>query len=152
MPDDPGSWDRGRGRYRENDPDAHDRNASFGFGPDESPMGPFGRAPGRQDYTGRGPKDYRRSDDRIREEICDRFTDDWGLDATEITVKVEGADVMLTGVVSDREQKRRAEDIAERASGVRDVINQIRVSRGETTTGTGRAGRGSVAADKDRDR
>jgi hypothetical protein len=120
-------------------------------------------------YTGRGPKDYRRSDDRIREEVCDLFTDDWRLDASEVTVKVEGAEVVLTGTVTTRDQKRRAEEIAERVRGVGDVHNQIRVMRGESTTGTspsgnqqppigGRGSRASgsqqqgIAHDRDRER
>jgi hypothetical protein len=87
-------------------------------------------------FAGRGPKEYRRSDDRIREEVCDLFTDDPALDASEVSVKVDGGEITLTGTVTTRDQKRRAEDIAERVSGVRDVINQIRLNRGETTGGT----------------
>jgi hypothetical protein len=84
----------------------------------------------RPNYYGRGPKDYRRSDERIREEIADRMTDDWTLDASDITVAVSDGEVTLSGTVSSRNQKRRAEDVAERVSGVRDVSNQLRVSRG----------------------
>ena len=89
-----------------------------------------------ENYSGRGPKDYRRGDDRIREEICDIFTDDPRLDASEVFVKVEGSEVTLTGSVATREQKRRAEELAERIRGVNDVHNQIRVMRGETASGT----------------
>ena len=84
----------------------------------------------RPNYYGRGPKDYRRSDERIREEIADRMTDDWTLDASDITVAVTDGEVTLSGTVSSREQKRRAEDVAERVSGVRDVSNHLRVARG----------------------
>jgi osmotically-inducible protein OsmY len=83
----------------------------------------------RSPYAGRGPKDYRRSDDRVREEICDCMTDDPRLDASEITVQVSEGVVTLSGSVSSRDQKRRAEDVAERISGVKDVTNQLRVSR-----------------------
>src|SRR5262245_64681573 len=38
----------------------------------------------RPQYAGRGPKGYKRSDDRIHHEICDRMTDDPELDASEI--------------------------------------------------------------------
>ena len=61
--------------------------------------------------------------------------DDDALDASEVSVRVENGDVVLMGTVTTRDQKRHAEDIAERVSGVRDVINQLRVSRGETTGG-----------------
>ena len=99
----------------------------------------------RPNYYGRGPKDYRRSDERIREEVADRMTDDWSLDASDITVTVEDGEVTLSGTVSSRDQKRRAEDVAERVSGVRDVSNQLRVARwtghakqtpGNSTSGT----------------
>jgi hypothetical protein len=111
-------------------------------------------------FAGRGPKEYRRSDDRIREEVCDLFTDDPVLDASEVSVKVDGGEITLMGTVTTRDQKRRAEEVAERVSGVRDVINQIRVNRGETTGGTtasqgrektargGATSQPSVAADK----
>jgi hypothetical protein len=118
-----------------------------------------------ENYAGRGPKDYRRSDDRIKEEVCDMFTDDWRLDASDLAVKVEGCEVTLTGTVATRDQKRRAEEIAERVRGVSDVHNQIRVMRSEITTGVSnapqaspRGGRASsspqqgVAHDRDRDR
>ena len=91
----------------------------------------------RGSYSGRGPKDYQRSDERVREEICDCMTDDPMLDASEITVVVNKGEVILSGTVTSREQKRRAEDVAERISGVKDVTNQLRVSReadGHTST------------------
>lgn len=84
------------------------------------------------DYAGRGPKDYRRSDERVREEICDCMTDDPMLDASDISVQVKDGVVVLSGSVSSREQKRRAEDVAERMSGVKDVTNQLRVAREAT--------------------
>ena len=42
---------------------------------------------------------------------------------------MKSGEVMLRGSVTSREQKRRAEDVAERISGVRDVTNQLRVTR-----------------------
>jgi Flp pilus assembly secretin CpaC len=57
------------------------------------------------------------------------MTDDPMLDASEITVQVSKGEVTLNGTVTSREQKRRAEDVAERISGVKDVTNQLRVSR-----------------------
>jgi hypothetical protein len=86
---------------------------------------PFAQSP----YYGRGPKDYQRSDDRVREEVCDAMTDDPLLDASEITVAVAHGEVTLSGSVTTRDQKRRAEDVAERISGVRDVTNQLRVAQ-----------------------
>lgn len=78
-------------------------------------------------HRGKGPKDYSRSTDRIREDVCDRLSDDDYLDATDIVVQVEGNEVILSGMVQNREQKRRAEDLAESISGVHNVENRIRV-------------------------
>jgi osmotically-inducible protein OsmY len=81
----------------------------------------------RDQHRGRGPKSYVRSDERIEEDINDRLTDDWSLDATDIEVEVSDRDVTLSGEVSSRADKRRAEDIAESVSGVGNVQNNIRV-------------------------
>ena len=79
-------------------------------------------------HRGKGPRDYRRSDERIREDVSDRLTDDHDVDASEITVNVQGGEVTLTGTVTSRDQKRRAEDLAERIGGVTEVINNLRVA------------------------
>ena len=57
------------------------------------------------------------------------MTDDPMLDASEIVVVVANGEVTLSGAVMSRAQKRRAEDVAERVSGVKDVTNQLRVVR-----------------------
>jgi len=80
-------------------------------------------------YAGRGPRGYRRSDERIREDINDNLTDDWYIDASDIEVTVNNGMVTLTGLVDSRGEKRRAEDIVECVSGVTDVSNQLRVER-----------------------
>jgi osmotically-inducible protein OsmY len=79
------------------------------------------------DHRGRGPKGYRRSDERIRDDVNDRLTDDRYLDASEIEVAVKDGEVTLSGVVFRREDKRWAEDLVERVSGVVYVQNNLRV-------------------------
>lgn len=81
------------------------------------------------DYRGRGPKNYRRSDERIKEDVNDRLTDHPQLDASDIDVNVSEREVTLTGSVNSRYAKRLAEDIVESVSGVTDVQNNIRVRR-----------------------
>lgn len=81
----------------------------------------------KQDYRGHGPTNYTRSDDRIREDVNDNLTDDWGVDARNITVSVKNGEVTLDGTVATRLQKRRAEDCAEDVSGVKHVQNNLRV-------------------------
>lgn len=82
-------------------------------------------------YRGRGPKGYTRSDDRIKEDVNDRLTDDGSLDATGIEVEVGDSEVTLSGTVNSRFDKRRAEDLAESVSGVSHVQNNIRVRQNE---------------------
>jgi osmotically-inducible protein OsmY len=103
----------------------------------------------RDEHRGRGPKGYTRSDERIREDVNDRLTDDGWLDASDIEVQVASAEVTLTGHVNSREEKRRAEDIVEAVSGVKHVQNNLRVkdrisSAGQSsTTQFGSAGSGT---------
>jgi osmotically-inducible protein OsmY len=98
---------------------------------------------GRQSFRGHGPQGYTRSDQRINEDVCDRLTDDDMVDATQIEVKVQNGEVTLTGKVADRAMKYRAEEIAEQISGVKDVDNQIKISREHRDTQlSGHAGQG----------
>jgi hypothetical protein len=63
-------------------------------------------------YTGRGPRNYQRTDERIHEDVCERLTDDPQVDAFDIEVRVKDGEVTLVGNVNSRQQKRRAEDVA----------------------------------------
>jgi osmotically-inducible protein OsmY len=85
---------------------------------------------GFQSQYGKGPKGYTRSDERIREDVCDRLSDDDEVDARDITVTVKNAEVILEGTVQDRRSKHRAEDVAESVSGVKEVTNQLRARKG----------------------
>lgn len=78
-------------------------------------------------HYGRGPRGYTRSDERIREDLNDRLTYDWRVDATDIETKVSNGEVTLNGAVDSRQSKRCAEDIADSVSGVRHVQNNLRV-------------------------
>jgi osmotically-inducible protein OsmY len=79
-------------------------------------------------HRGKGPRNYRRSDERIMEDINDRLTESVFLDASDVEVQVANAEVVLTGNVQDRYSKHVAGEIAERVSGVRNVENRLRVS------------------------
>ncbi|HEY5412651.1 MAG TPA: BON domain-containing protein [Caulobacteraceae bacterium] len=82
-------------------------------------------------HRGRGPKGYKRSDARIQEDINDRLTEDPYLDATDIEVSVADGEVTLAGMAPSREDKRRAERLAEQVSGVGDVQNNLRLRRSD---------------------
>jgi hypothetical protein len=83
----------------------------------------------RGPYAGVGPRGYRRSDERIREDVCERFTEHGQLDPSDVEVSVREGEVLLTGTVATRAQKRLAEDIADLAFGVVEVHNHLHVQR-----------------------
>jgi osmotically-inducible protein OsmY len=98
-----------------------------------SGRGSYGNAyPGSDtSHRGRGPRGYVRADARILEDINERLSDDDELDATNIEVSVSGGVATLTGTVTERWMKHRAEDIADQCGGVSDVVNQIKVQRSQ---------------------
>jgi osmotically-inducible protein OsmY len=98
-----------------------DRSQSFGHDMNES----------MRENRNRGPKGYQRSDERVREDISDRLMHQSNIDASDVEIKVQNGDVTLTGTVQNKQHKRMIEDISECVMGVKDVTNQIRVSRGE---------------------
>src|SRR5678809_1406093 len=96
----------------------------------------------QREHRGRGPKGYKRSDERIKEDVNDRLSDDYYVDASDVEVTVTNTEVTLTGTVNNRNDKRRAEDLAESVSGVSNVENRLRVKQQSgygnySTSGTG---------------
>lgn len=83
----------------------------------------------KETYRGRGPRGYRRSDERIGDDVNERLARDPFLDASDIEVSVSDGEVILSGTVRNRHDKRRAEDIAIAAFGVADVQNSLRVKQ-----------------------
>ncbi len=103
---------------------------------------------GGKDHSGRGPKAYRRSDDRIEEEVNERLKGDRDLDASDIEVSVESGVVTLSGNVSDRRSKRMAEECCDDISGVDDVTNQIRVKAQDDESTTPKSASSSSSSSK----
>lgn len=93
-------------------------------------------------YSGQGPKNYHRSDERIEDDINERMTRHGHLDARNLTAHVKDGLVTLDGTVHDRRSKRLAEDLAESVRGVVDVQNNLRVQNPENITD--RVGRSGV--------
>lgn len=115
------------------------QETSYGEGQRRSPysqQGMQGGAWGSQEpkrFSNCGPKGYKRSDERIKEDVSDCLSDG-SIDASEITVNVQNGEVTLTGTVTDRRVKFQAESMVERCPGVKDVVNQLRViSRGSAS-------------------
>lgn len=92
-----------------------------------------------RDYRGLGPKNYRRADVAIDAAVNEALTDAEDIDATHVDVSVEDGVVTLSGYVVSRDQKRVAEDVAWSCRGVRDVMNVLRVSRGDHEIAIGKA-------------
>ncbi len=143
----PGNYDQDRFNARERGAGGYgqDRSgSSYGSGSYGSGSGSYGSDPRGSDllgssgyssanrgasYSGRGPKGYTRSDERIREDVCERLSDNDDVDASEIEVQVKDRKVTLSGSVQNRRMKHIAEDLAEAVSGVDDVDNRISVSK-----------------------
>lgn len=83
----------------------------------------------RRNFRGKGPRSYKRSDERILEDINDRLFLDPYIDASDIEVDIDKGDVILKGTVEDRIAKRCAEDIVETVPGVKNVENRLRVAK-----------------------
>lgn len=83
------------------------------------------------DFTGYGPKGYKRSDDRIYEEVCEELMKNRDVDASNIGVKVENGIVFLSGKVQSRSMKKTAELTIEDLPGVQDVRNELTVFQGD---------------------
>lgn len=121
---DHGYVDEGYGREPRSgwgDPSGWGVEREFGYDRGRGAAGP---------HAGRGPRGYQRSDERIREDVCDALCAHGYIDASDIEVTVANGEVTLVGVVRERPEKRMAEDAAEQVSGVREVHNQLRVSPG----------------------
>lgn len=86
------------------------------------------RATGRSTKA-RGPRDYRRSDQRIAEDINDRLLVEAGIDASDVHVAVRDGRVELTGVVESRMDKRIVEALADSVPGTADVDNRLAIGK-----------------------
>ena len=76
-------------------------------------------------HRGHGPKNYRRSDERIREEVCELLTRLDGVDARYIDVVVEGGAVTLVGSVASHTMKVIALEAVAATHGVTHVNDRL---------------------------
>lgn len=82
-------------------------------------------------FRGVGPKGYKRSDDKIYEDVCETLMRHRAIDASNIIVKVTSGVVNLSGKIESRGLKKLAESISENVSGVKEVTNELAVMRGD---------------------
>jgi osmotically-inducible protein OsmY len=76
-------------------------------------------------HRGRGPKGYVRSDERLREIICERLTDDPNIDAREVSIEVTNQVVKVSGSIDNRRSKHEIEELIEGVGGVQGIDNQL---------------------------
>jgi hypothetical protein len=104
------------------------------------------REPGTGPHYGRGPRGYQRADERIREDVCERFAMHSYLDPSDVEIHVQNGEVTLQGTVPDRWAKRTSEEIAEGVWGVKEVHNHLRVAQDRRRDDESRGSRGAWAA------
>jgi BON domain len=101
-------------------------------------------SPYRNRPFARGPKGYQRSDERLKEDISERLMESQHIDSSEVTVDVQGAKVILEGVVPSRHMKHAIEDLVDACPGVQDIENRVRVAspnyQGATASSPSQAG------------
>lgn len=103
----------------------------------------FMQDPAQQRARSRMPRSYRRSDERVREDICERLSADPRVDPGDVSVEVREGRVVLAGTVPERRMKYLIEDIAAECLRANEVDNRIAVARsgdgtaGEQSTGAG---------------
>ncbi len=97
--------------------------------------GAYGHPRGRpgEDFRGRGPKNYQRTDERLREDISERLTQDPDIDASEIVVEVSSGAVTLSGHVDRRQTRYRVEDLVDRCHGVTNIDNRLSIGPARTS-------------------
>jgi len=91
----------------------------------------FARAEVDVPRTRSGPKNYARSDERIRELICERVMQNLSIDVSDVSVDVRGGRVTLSGTVPHRLMRHAIEDVVDRCWGVQDIENNLRVQSGQ---------------------
>lgn len=123
-----------------------DRTSSFGEQTYGSQGAGFGTTSGQ--HSGKGPKGYKRSDDRIKEEVSDLIMRHDEIDGTDIEVEVNAGEVTLTGTVPDRSLKHLVENLIDRTLGVGEIHNHLRVKRGDSMEETDRNAEKSVGGKK----
>lgn len=145
---DPSEWDGGThsDAYRPQGATPHAERPGYGLGRDYSSRGDFrsgrhgewstqpgpgasGAAGGRAERAARGPKNWKRLDERIHDEVCGRLSMVAGVDVSEVSVRVDDGIVVLEGTVPQRRMKHLIEDVVDDCLGVRDIDNRLKVTR-----------------------
>ena len=80
-------------------------------------------------HYGKGPKGFKRSDDRVKEDVSEALYRDPDIDASDVEVEVKDGTVFLKGSVESRQIKRAAENCVDHLTGVEDVRNELTIRK-----------------------
>jgi hypothetical protein len=80
-------------------------------------------------HRGKGPKNYKRTDEKIVDDVSEALYRNTFVDASRIEVHVDKGIVTLKGFVSEREQKKEAERAIDHLPGVEDIFNELHVQK-----------------------
>lgn len=119
-----GQWYQGgqsHGGYPENTEAFGERAGWYG----RSPAGNSGRGAPRAKRT--GPKNYQRSDERLKEHIIEKLMDNSSVDIGNLECDVKDGTVTLSGTVDTRSDRYEIENVVDDVWGVKDITNNIRV-------------------------
>jgi hypothetical protein len=78
-------------------------------------------------FVGLGPRNWRPSDKKLKERVCEVLTRSHEVDPTEMNVKVKDGVAYLSGTIKSRGMKRVAEDLVGSIPGIIDVFTNLQI-------------------------
>jgi len=81
-------------------------------------------------FFGTAWQGYPRSDDRIKDDICERMRNQNQFDPSHLEIQVQNGEVILRGNVETYQIKRSIEDLVETVLGVREINNFLKADKG----------------------
>lgn len=77
-------------------------------------------------YAGYGPKNWKISDEKMKEKVCEVLLHSMDVDATEMDVEVKDRVVTLKGFISSKGMRDVAEDLILSIPGIEDVFSELK--------------------------
>lgn len=81
----------------------------------------------QEDFSGRGPKGWKLTDEKLREKVSEVLLHSHDVDPTNLEVVVEDRVIYLRGSIPSKGMKRVAEDLVGSIPGVEDVFTELKV-------------------------
>jgi hypothetical protein len=82
-------------------------------------------------HFGKGPKGWRRSDEKIWEDVCEALTHNPVIDASSMEVAVNEGIVSVKGTSETRHVKKLVERLIEDINGVVDIRNELTLTQSD---------------------